>query len=487
MSWFFFLKSTHIGFKRVLQFTLWANKTHMHTFTFFLAIQKNLIKISKYFSYANNTSMAPKECTVCIENFNKSKRKPIVCLHCSFEACSSCVSRVLLESNNEPRCMNCAHVWSREFIVENFTKKFVNKNLKTHRENQLLDRERAMLPATQPIVERAMEKQKLTEQAQKIKAQIADLKLQLATVQQRIRAPVVNEEVMTKEKREFVRRCPAGDCRGFLSTTYKCGICDTWTCPSCHEPKGTTKDAPHACKPENVETVKRLAKDTKSCPKCAVPIHRIHGCAQMFCTCCHTTFNWNTLKIETGIIHNPHYFEMLNRLRQQGENADDVDLGCNGMPDIRAISRIFTPTKDRENKRQEIYEYIRWMEHINLVERRRYRIDGINDNLDIRVKYLMNDITDLQFKRILQQREKAREKKQEIDQILVSVYTISADIIRSMLGNLDTTSNSKVISNTVKTAMCDIKQLLILSNEGMAKIEKKYDCQAYQLDFKFKE
>jgi hypothetical protein len=37
------------------------------------------------------------------------------------------------------------------------------------------------------------------------------------------------------EKRQFVRACPVADCRGFLSTAWKCGMCDNWTCPDCHE------------------------------------------------------------------------------------------------------------------------------------------------------------------------------------------------------------------------------------------------------------
>jgi hypothetical protein len=55
-------------------------------------------------------------------------------------------------------------------------------------------------------------------------------------------------------------------------------------------------------------------------------IYKIEGCAQMFCTECHTAFNWNTLRIENGIIHNPHYFEWM---RRQNENGGQVERNPN--------------------------------------------------------------------------------------------------------------------------------------------------------------
>ena len=52
----------------------------------------------------------------------------------------------------------------------------------------------------------------------------------------------------------------------------------------------------------------------KNCPKCEVPIFKTEGCDHMWCTECHTMFNWSDLKI-TKTTTNPLYFEWL---RSQG-------------------------------------------------------------------------------------------------------------------------------------------------------------------------
>ena len=35
------------------------------------------------------------------------------------------------------------------------------------------------------------------------------------------------------ERKKFIMPCPADDCRGFLSTSYKCEVCKKFSCPKC--------------------------------------------------------------------------------------------------------------------------------------------------------------------------------------------------------------------------------------------------------------
>ena len=48
-------------------------------------------------------------------------------------------------------------------------------------------------------------------------------------------------------------------------------------------------------------------KDSKPCPNCYIPIFKLSGCNQMFCTNCHVVFDWISLKIDKGPVHNQHF------------------------------------------------------------------------------------------------------------------------------------------------------------------------------------
>ena len=94
------------------------------------------------------------ECQICVEPFTKQKRKEIKCEYCEFSCCRNCFERYLLNETGA-RCMSkdCERDWTPQFLSENFTHIFINGPLKYHVENVLFDKERALLPATQPIVE----------------------------------------------------------------------------------------------------------------------------------------------------------------------------------------------------------------------------------------------------------------------------------------------------------------------------------------------
>ena len=92
-------------------------------------------------------------CSICCDNF-KTTRPKICCMYCDFEACRNCCETYIL-SEQIPKCMkvSCGKEWSRKFLRENFTNSFITKKYKKHIEEILFDREKALLPATQPLVE----------------------------------------------------------------------------------------------------------------------------------------------------------------------------------------------------------------------------------------------------------------------------------------------------------------------------------------------
>jgi len=81
-----------------------------------------------------------------------------------------------------------------------------------------------------------------------------------------------------QERAKFIMKCPAAECRGFLSTAYKCGTCQMWACPDCLVIKGPEKDVEHTCDPGQKESVALIIKESKGCPKCGQRISKIDGC-----------------------------------------------------------------------------------------------------------------------------------------------------------------------------------------------------------------
>jgi hypothetical protein len=559
------------------------------------------------------------DCNICVEAYKKQNQR-VQCPSCEFHACTTCIRRYLLSTIDVPVCMNCKVVWKRDFLSLTLPKTFITGDLKKHREKVLLDRERALLPITIPLVEQerrrrersgridALNKQKelLKKQTEELDKQLHEksvllnplqrdlcssrhallystnkptdstsyqdyvtdmnkkidrLKKQIAVIEKderflklrrerneihkaisRIRADVreiQREGILRREgvetdkpdqqekKRVWIRGCPAANCRGFLSSGWKCDLCHVKVCSKCHEivvkpskeeidaklasgemtladiENGVLDRMKHQCKPENVETAQLLAKDSKPCPKCASMIFKIEGCDQMFCTQCHTAFSWRTGEIvkETQGIHNPHYYEWL---RSQGKDlrARNVQLhGCNNVDERELLlkitrllnngSRIHSLTdpgpghlpfefsvyekeEQRFYPRREDYllvlyisSLVRLIRHIQHTIIPSYRIN-IHENSDIRVLYLMNEQTELQFQRNLQRREKAMNKKNEFRQIIDMYITVTRDLVNSIMEVNDVEGLLNIVRQ--------MEQVINYFHESIDRASKIYNC-----------
>lgn len=298
------------------------------------------------------------ECQICFEKYNKSNHAPIKCTSCDFEACRQCHATFILDpSNVTPNCMNCHRELQREFLVEKFTQKFVTQDWKKHREQIIFQRERALLPTRQPVAEMVRRKDALRRENEDLLKQMNELRTkqyqcqrEIGNIDYRIRmGPAADANPNLRNASgstaphasAFIRPCPntQSNCRGFLSTQWKCNLCNMWACKDCHEIKGTTQDAPHECNHDNLASAKLIDAETRPCPKCGARVFKISGCNQMFCTACNDcAFDWVTGRIET-IIHNPHYFEF-QRQRNGGQAPRVIgDILCG-----REVDHVTTHT-----------------------------------------------------------------------------------------------------------------------------------------------
>ena len=405
-------------------------------------------------------------CAICVEPYNKRARLPISCPFCEFTACRTC-NQTYVMGENTPKCMNpdCGKEWTLHFLREAFTNTFINTDLKTHREEVLFQQQIALLPATQPIVEMELQREEIREEIRKINVEIARLNTNASILWARYyRIGETPARNVGAPRVEFVRNCPETDCRGFLSSQWKCGICAKWTCPTCHEVKGLDRNVEHTCNPENVATAELLAQDTRHCPKCATPIFKIDGCDQMWCTQCQTGFSWRTGRVE-NTVHNPHYFEWLRRTGGQPERTPG-DVQCGRELNHRSVSdfeRILShksslqiPTRSAGRMGQFqlghpnaivaydlIWTIIPSIIHLNHVDRERYAVNVIEENQDLRVSYMRNRLTAERFKSLLQQRNKRVHKQREILNIIDVVVNTTTDILYRFREYLTTSPSSE--------------------------------------------
>jgi hypothetical protein len=377
------------------------------------------------------------DCPICVEKCYDYTS--ITCPKCSFKACGECVKKFLLEDVNlSPKCMNCPALWTFEFIADNTNKTFHNKVYRDKRVLNILSREKSLLPATQPYANSVLEEKKMNEKVANIELEIRDLHQKIRNLKQQqsnIRQAFYNN-YRELEKQEvtsfrFVGHCPEDNCKGFLDLEYTCGICKEKACRSCRQKKHTGEE----CNKDIVETIKLLAKDTKGCPSCGIPIFKIEGCNQMFCMKCHTAFDWVTGKIESGRIHNPHYFEWQ---RQNGQNTRDInDVRCGGLANWHSIHRALAChnlNNERKNIIKDFGDLYRMSGHIRDIMRRNYtdlRVD--HENRELRTQFLLNSLTEEKWIVELKKREKKREKKEAISMVLQMFVNTIDDLLNNIL------------------------------------------------------
>ena len=276
-------------------------------------------------------------CNICCEDYNKSTRCKVTC-KCGFESCKTCVRTYLLSTTQDPHCMDCKTQWTNEFLVENLNRAFIDGDYKKHRKTLLVEREISKTSELMHLVERTKLVEDKNVELQEAEKQMKEAKLKYQQLENACRHKR-NELIRIKhgdtkeEKKKFIMPCPADNCKGYLSTQYKCEVCKLHTCPDCFEVIGYSKDDEHTCNPEHLESAKMIKKETKGCPKCGVRIFKISGCDQMWCTECQVAFSWNTGKIiYGGQIHNPHYYEYMRNNATGGQAPRNPgDVLCGGL------------------------------------------------------------------------------------------------------------------------------------------------------------
>ena len=287
----------------------------------------------------------------------------------------------------------------------------------------------------------------------------------------------------TTQRREFIMRCPAEGCRGFLSTAYKCGTCECWACVECHVSVGKEKECGHVCDPNTVETAKAIKTETRPCPKCGTRIFKTDGCDQMWCVMegCGTAFSWDTGHIVTGVIHNPHYYEWLRR-REGGELPREAgDIPCGGMPNTWQMVGVIRELDLPEQLTTAVLESFRNLQELIDHRMREFpsRLPQLANKEDD-VDYLLKEISEDVWQTRLERTETKFLKKKEIGQILQTIATAGADMMnriyeraREVSDSYDDAKGEEFVAWLLSIACPELEQLRAFGNDSLLGLAKR--------------
>jgi hypothetical protein len=391
--------------------------------------------------------------------------------------------------------MSCKKPWEYEFFLKNMTQACV-KRIMDHRADILLEREKAKMPDTQRYVSyvKELEKDKkflkalyerfadidilaiqdqslveklltsmgkndkskvqVTDELEKLNNQtkkLTEKKMKMLEMVDFYRRKIFlwNDSLrMLEDKNEpekpqltVVRKCTEADCRGFVMSDWACGICDKKYCNKCHETNETKieeGEAPkeHKCNPDDIKTIDLIMKTTKPCPTCATLIHKINGCSQMWCPSCKTAFNYNTGTIDKGVIHNPHYFEWFRNNKENNGNIPVTQTNCNrDMNQRQFLTHANVAFRSNHHTLRSMQLKIRLHGHLGHVMRTIQDIDttDIQYNLKHRIEWMLGNIDDCEFKKVLQKEEKVCKYNANIKHICAMTRTVYNDIFHKVV------------------------------------------------------
>lgn len=447
--------------------------------------------------------MTSPECPICCEKFDRSTHTEVECVKCSFKSCRTCIRKYLLTKPSEAHCMSCKDMWSREFLVENLCRSFVYGEWKSYKEGLLLETEKARLVDDVENAARVKQQGALRQRKAEIREQIRKLVVQQRRVETNLWEVqrIVNGDVVPlKKAREFIQKCPGENCNGFLSTAWKCKICELVVCSKCHEIKeepaaGGGDPEGHTCKQDNIDTVKFLKRDTKKCPKCATRIHKINGCDQMWCTQCHIAFKWSTGAIVTnGVFHNPHFVAYQKELARQGKLPTQRAVGdvpCGGLPYhyqfYEHVVRRFSPTGGAYRRRRPVHRDRNgddlWAQLMDLhrnathlqevvVRPMRQEVQNIDNNRDIRIQFILGNMEEKKLSSMVIRRALTKEKKTAMLHVYELLNTIITENVRAIWENRGRQQDPfrKLCLECIKNC----HRIRIYANEELKKVSVTY-------------
>jgi hypothetical protein len=396
------------------------------------------------------------ECGLCCETTTKC----ITCNGCGYNICIDDAKKYLLGSIQiEPHCVSCKQEWTPEFMYASFPASWYDKTYREYEKKIILAREKAMLPMEMLKVPARIKLDKLQQELTAAKSLYLEQRYHLVNLKRNVYIAADNLDLHLRNVNgdnesitqafSFICPCPHIDltdntqCRGMIDNKFKCSVCSKSICPKCrqglpHRGVSSTEELnpindPTAvgarkplCAENDLETVKTIKRDCKPCPKCAVPIHKTEGCSQMFCVQCKTVFDWNTMKMDASVIHNPYAVQWM---RANGSLARDPnDVPCGGLIEVYMLARNMALQRHPENIIMLVIAIHRSVAEIDGMLGHTY---APLQNIEyLRHEYIMKRITEDQWVKTVYDRERTNRRRRMTTDILTSYRQLMIPVFR---------------------------------------------------------
>jgi hypothetical protein len=380
--------------------------------------------------------------------------------------------------------MNCNKKFTRSILIDLFKIKFINGIYKENIKELLFKEEIIKIPQSLPEVEYLMNIKKYTIIVDKLRKEFTESNF---NIEIDLNSFIKQGEITSylkyisylknnflrsknkKEKKEYKYPCANNDCNGFVNNKWKCELCDKDTCKECLTIK--LNDL-HICNQDDIDTCLLLKKDSKPCPKCNISIMKTSGCNQMWCVNCHTTFDWVSLNIrENGQVHNPEYFRYM---RENGlvipttNNLNDdicVNLFQESVRKLTVINNNMLKNKKSDKNIAILFDLCGDIRHIINIEIPDLRRK--TNNLDLwkntqRIRFIMKDITEKQYKTNLAKKHKEIDFLDEMYSIQNTIYEVCKESFISIVNEYENSISYKesIIFIKLKEFIKDFKETI---------------------------
>lgn len=479
------------------------------------------------------------ECLICMSKYTQIIRKKCVCNYCKADSCSKCIERYLLETIQDAHCLHCKVNYSEDMLRDICTTTYLNQTYYKHRQEILINREKANLPGLQHLAIERKRANEITKQVEEISKEIDEIQSMISILNAQY-FPVYNqyyevveqyhknksdEELVKRkkllrnkldhfreelddldkkkkekndyindllntrriilnggvksdendERKKFIRKCAREGCNGFLSHMWKCGICEYYFCNKCLAEKGPDHDSPHECKKEDLEMAELLKKDTKPCPSCGELITKGIGCDMMWCISCKTPFSWNTGRIITS--GTVHNPHYFEWIQRTGGHMprNPGDIPCGGYPDIRDMRY---PIGIRFTVRDKINEFLRICIELADISQRNYRSHlDVNNTNEINIRFLLGEYDEKTWGQKLAAIEKERKRDNEIQEIFGAFRMASVELINRIFQYEGGFQNVPIVDaeKIIEDTHTEITSLIELINTALKRVSISYN------------